>query len=166
MERTTLRNLIAVALSLAGLLLGAGPAMAQAVINVAPGSVAPGGTVTVSGNVGSGCMHGDQVTLISGAFGNAHEFAGVPAVFATSDSAGNFSVGAPIPGDRNPGSYSVSGRCGGGRFGDAQVHVVAAGTGTGTLPRTGFAPWLLAGLGLALALAGFSLRRGFAGARP
>jgi hypothetical protein len=160
------RGLIAVALSLAGLLVGAAPAIAQAGINVAPSSVPAGGTVTVSGSVGNGCMHGDQVTLISGAFGNAHEFAGVPAVFATSDSAGNFSVGAPIPANRSPGSYSVSARCGGGRFGDAQINVVAAGTSSGTLPRTGFAPWLLAGLGLALALAGFTVRRGLAGARP
>jgi hypothetical protein len=160
------RGLFAVALSLAGLLLGAAPAMAQAGINVAPSSVPPGGTVTLSGSVGNGCTHGDQVTLISGAFGNAHEFAGVPAVFATSDSAGNFSVGAPIPADRNPGTYSVSARCGGGRFGDARVNVVAAGTSSGTLPRTGFAPWLLAALGLAFALAGISLRRGLAGPPP
>lgn len=160
------RNLVAIALSLAGLLLGAGPALAQAGINVAPSSVPAGGTVTVSGSVGNGCTHGDQVTLISGAFGNAHEFAGVPAVFATSDSAGNFSVGAPIPADRNPGNYSVSARCGGGRFGDAQVNVVAAGTSSGTLPRTGFAPWLLAALGLAFALAGISLRRGLADPPP
>lgn len=160
------RGLLAVALSLAGLLLGAGPASAKAGINVAPSSVPAGGTVTVSGSVGNGCMHGEQVTLISGAFGNAHEFAGVPAVFATSDSAGNFSVGAPIPTGRNPGSYPVSARCGGGRFGDAQVNVVAAGTSSGTLPRTGFAPWLLAALGLAFVLAGISLRRGVTRARP
>ena len=87
-------------------------------------------------------------------------------MFATSDSAGNFSVGAPIPADRNPGSYSVSARCGGGRFGDAQLNVVASGASAGTLPRTGFTVWLLAGVGLALALAGLSLRRGLVGARP
>jgi hypothetical protein len=156
--------LIAGALAVAGLLLSAGPALAQESLSVSPNSVAPGGAVTVSGNVGNGCTHGDQVTLISGAFSEAHEFAGVPAVNTTSNSAGDFSASAAIPTNRNPGTYSVSARCGGGRFGDAQVTVVAAGSGT--LPRTGFTPWLLVGLGFALVLAGVATRRALDHAGP
>jgi LPXTG-motif cell wall-anchored protein len=151
------RGVMAGALAIAGLLVSAGPALAQASLSVSPSSVAPGAAVTVSGNVGNGCTHGDQVTLISAAFNPAHEFAGVPAVNTTSNSAGVFSASAAIPTNRSPGTYSVSARCGGGRFGDAQVTVAASGGGT--LPRTGFTPWLLVALGLAMALAGFALRR-------
>jgi hypothetical protein len=145
------------ALAVAAVLVNASPALGQAFINVSPTSVAPGGAVTVSGNVGDGCTHGDQVTLISGAFSDANEFAGVPAVTTTSNGSGAFSAGATIPSTRAPGSYSVSARCGGGRFGDATITVT--GGGSGTLPRTGFTPWLLVGLGLAMVLGGFATRR-------
>jgi hypothetical protein len=149
------------ALAAAALLASAAPALAQS-LSVSPASVAPGASVTVSGNVGSGCMHGDQVTVISGAFGGTQEFAGVPAVFTNSDSAGAFSASAPIPATRAPGNYSVSARCGGGRFGDATISVTSAGAGGGTLPRTGFTLWILVGLGLAMVLSGAAARRGLA----
>jgi hypothetical protein len=89
------------ALAVAALLASAVPALAQS-LSVSPASVAPGASVSVSGNVGSGCMHGDQVTVISGAFGGTQEFAGVPAVFVNSDSAGAFSASAPIPATARP----------------------------------------------------------------
>jgi hypothetical protein len=145
-------------LAVAALLASGGPALAQEFIAVSPTSVAPGGSVTVSGNVGNGCSHGDQVTLISQAFGGPSEFAGVPAVITTSNASGAFSAGATIPGTRAPGGYSVSARCGGGSFGSATI-TVASGAGSGTLPRTGWTPWLLAALGAAMMLVGFATRR-------
>ena len=152
------RGLMAGILAVAALLLSAGPAFAQAFINVSPSSVAPGGSVTASGNVGNGCQHGDQVTLISQAFGGPGEFAGVPAVTATSNTSGAFSASAAIPSSRAPGSYSVSARCGGGSFGSATV-TVTSGAATGTLPRTGWTPWLLVSLGAAMLLTGAATRR-------
>jgi hypothetical protein len=145
-------------LAAAALLLAAGPAFAQAFINVSPSSLAPGGSVTVSGNVGNGCQHGDQVTLISQAFGGPGEFAGVPAVNTTSNASGAFSATATIPSSRAPGSYSVSARCGGGSFGSATI-TVQSGTAGSTLPRTGWTPWLPAALGAAMLLAGTAGRR-------
>jgi LPXTG-motif cell wall-anchored protein len=156
---------VALGLAAACLLLVPASALSQASLSVTPGSVPAGGSVTVSGSVGNGCQHGDEVTVISEAFDGAQgEFAGVPAVTTNSDSAGNFSVTASIPSTRSPGSYPVSARCGGGRFGDAQVTIVASGTST--LPRTGFTPWLFAAFGLAMVLAGAALRRSLAGDGP
>jgi hypothetical protein len=146
----------AVSLAALALLLGAAPAAAKGSIKVSPNSVPAGGTVTVSGSAAGGCASGDQVTLISRAFGGQHEFAGVPAVFTPSGSNGSFSVRAPIPSSRAPGNYSVSGRCGGGNFGSASFRVTAAST---TLPRTGLSPGLLAALGVCLVAGGAALRR-------
>ena len=138
------------------LLVSAGPA-AAASISVSPASVPAGGTVTVSGSAAGGCAPGDQVTLISKAFSHQHDFAGVPAIFATSQANGHFSVSTQIPSNRAPGNYTVGGRCGGGNLGQqAPLQVTAA---SGTLPRTGFAAWLSAGLGLCLVAGGVALRR-------
>jgi hypothetical protein len=145
-------------LAVTALLVSAAPAFAQAFISVSPSSLPPGRSVTVSGNVGNGCQHGDQVTLISQAFGGPGEFAGVPAVTATSNASGAFSASAAIPSGRAPGSYSVSARCGGGSFGSATI-TVQSGTAGSTLPRTGWTPWLLAALGAAMLLAGAATRR-------
>src|SRR5438552_15471949 len=103
----------ATALAARVLLVGAGPA-AAASINVSPASVPAGGTVTVSGSAAGGCSAGDQVTLHSKAFSHQHDFAGLPAIFATSDASGNFSTTTQIPSNRAPGSYTIGGRCGGG----------------------------------------------------
>jgi hypothetical protein len=157
--RSGSRLLMAGAIATVALLASAAPALGQS-LSASPTSVAPGGSVTVSGNVGSGCTHGDQVTIISGAFGGTQEFAGVPAVSTNSNAAGAFSASAPIPASRAPGNYSLSARCGGGRFGDATISVTAASSGSATLPRTGFTPWILVGLGLAMVLTGLAARRG------
>lgn len=85
-------------------------------INVRPGSVRAGHLVRVFGLAGS-CGKGAQVTLISEAFPNDHEFAGVPAVFATVDGQDSYSTLVRIPAGRSPGRYTISGRCGGGNFG-------------------------------------------------
>jgi hypothetical protein len=147
----------AAAAAVLGLLIVAAPAVASASINVSPSSVPAGGTLTVSGSTGGGCSPGGQVTLTSSAFSHQHDFAGVPAIFATSANNGSYSVSTQIPSDRAAGSYHIGGRCGGGNFGQqASFQVTAA---SGTLPRTGFAAWLIAALGLCLLSGGVELRR-------
>jgi LPXTG-motif cell wall-anchored protein len=138
------------------LLVGAGPA-AAASINVSPTSVPAGGSVTVSGSASPGCGQ-EKVTLHSKAFSHENDFAGLPAIFATSEANGDFSVSTQIPSNRAPGTYTIGGRCGGGNLGvQASLQVTAASSGT--LPRTGSDAWLLAGLGVCLAAGGVALRR-------
>jgi hypothetical protein len=113
-------------LLVASLLLAATAAAATAEIRVKPTRVYPGEVVRVFGNVNGGCATGDQVTLISRAFSPRHEFAGVPAIFATRRADGRFSKRTRIPSGRNPGRYRISGRCGGGNLGvTARLRVLA-----------------------------------------
>jgi uncharacterized repeat protein (TIGR01451 family) len=85
-------------------------------LHVAPSRVPPGARVRIFGNAG-GCPAGDQVTLMSRAFSPAHNFAGVPAVFARVRRDGGFSTTTQIPRGRAAGRYVVTGRCGGGNLG-------------------------------------------------
>ena len=112
------------------LLLWAAPA-AAATITVSPSSVAAGGQVTVSGDVLAngqpGCTVPGQVTLISPAFVGLGEFAGTPATTAQADAAGSFSTTVTLSPSVNPGTYDISGRCGGGNLGvSATLTVVPA----------------------------------------
>jgi hypothetical protein len=91
--------------------LAAGPT-----IQVNPQSVPHGQVVRIFGMV-PGCPRGDQVTLMSRAFSHQHEFAGVPAVFATVRRGHRYSKRTRIPAGRHPGRYSINGRCGGGNLG-------------------------------------------------
>jgi hypothetical protein len=93
-------------------------------IDASPTTVRAGRAVRLFGSVRSGCALGDTVTLFSRAFNPRQEFAGVPAVLARVGSGGSFSVSTTIPGARAAGTYSVGGRCGGGTFGQARLHVV------------------------------------------
>jgi hypothetical protein len=98
--------------------LAALPAASQAAtLKVTPNQVSPGAQTRVSGSVAGGCATGDRVTVISHAFPATHHFAGVPAVFATTRADGSFSKRVRIPTGRAPGSYAVTGRCGGGNLG-------------------------------------------------
>jgi len=118
-----------IVLALAAALLGAGVAAAAArpEIHVKPDRAYRGEVVRVYGNVAGGCPPGDQVTLISEAFSRAHEFAGVPAIFAESRSNGSFSKQTRIPRTRSPGRYSIRGRCGGGNLGvQARLRILRA----------------------------------------
>jgi len=149
------RILAAAAVAVVALL--AGPALAAgATIHVHPTSVPAGGTVTVSGSV-PGCPVGDQVTLISKAFVHTHDFAGLPAIFTPVKPGGTFSTTTRIPSTRTPGTYGITGRCGGGNLGvEATLRVRATATG---LPFTGAStlPELTVGLGL-LGVGGLVLR--------
>ena len=64
-----------------------------------------------------GCPHGDEVTLISRAFGGHSSFAGVPAVYARIGAGGVYSTRVHISHRRAPGRYEITGRCGGGNIG-------------------------------------------------
>jgi hypothetical protein len=85
-------------------------------IHARPHAVHAGDRVRVYGRAG-GCPRGDQVTLLSRAFGHAHEFAGVPAVFATVRRHDRYSVRVRIPGRRAAGRYVIGARCGGANLG-------------------------------------------------
>src|SRR3954469_4600120 len=113
MRRTTTAVLAVAAL---GLLPGEALAEA-ATIKTSPNPLHAGHTVHLFGNVGGGCPPGDQVTLMSFAFSHAHEFAGVPAVFARVKSNGNYSKRTRIPKARASKKYAITARCGGGNFG-------------------------------------------------
>jgi hypothetical protein len=103
---------------LAALLAGASVVVAATTptINVMPHRVHRGDVVRVFGVV-PGCARGDQVTLISRAFSHRHEFAGVPAIFATVGPNHHYSKRTRIPAKRRPRLYTIRGRCGGGNLG-------------------------------------------------
>jgi hypothetical protein len=113
-----MRRTSSAVLAVAALGLFPGEALA-ATINASPNPVHAGKRVRVFGHVGggSGCQSGDRVTLISFAFSGAHEFAGVPAVFATVKANGHYSKRARIPKAKAPKKYAITARCGGGNFG-------------------------------------------------
>jgi hypothetical protein len=95
-------------------------------IVVAPSVVRPGQTVTIGGVVGT-CLVGDTVTLISRAFVHTHDFAGLPALFTKVRPGHKFRTMTRIPTTKAPGSYRVTGRCGGGNLGvSASLRVRAA----------------------------------------
>jgi hypothetical protein len=134
-----------IALRILGLLAGIAIALSAmatvdaASITVSPGSVAPGGPVTVSGDVlagGSpGCQVPGAVLLFSDAFGGT-----ATPVQATAAADATFSVQVTVPAGVAPGSYAITGRCGGGNLGVQATLVVTPGlpaTGSGGLLDSG-----------------------------
>jgi hypothetical protein len=111
-----MRRSSAVVLATAALALLPAEALAAATIHASPNPVHAGTKVRVFGNAG-GCPAGDRVTLLSRAFSHRHEFAGVPAVFATVKANGHYSKRTRIPASRAPKKYKITARCGGGTFG-------------------------------------------------
>lgn len=143
------------------LLAAAAPASA-ATIAVSPTTVQTSGTVTVSGDVlvngTRTCAVGDDVTLISNAFRGFSEFAGEGALVLPVDSTGHFTSTVTLKPSVPAGTYTITGRCGGGNLG-----VSATLTVTG-LPRTGasFGPFSVAqavAICLALVALGVALTR-------
>ena len=100
-------------------------ASSGASIKVSPKNVNAGNQVRVSGAVGHGCQvghKGDVATIYSKAFSTKHTYAGVPSVNASLSSSGTFSV--KVWTTKTAGSYTVSGRCGGGKFGATTLNVL------------------------------------------
>jgi hypothetical protein len=120
------------------LMLLAAPAWAApATIRVSPSSVAAGNTVTLSGSVGpdSAALEcPDGVTLISEAFVHTHDFAGLPAVVAAVQADGAFTATTTIPRSKAAGSYTITGRCGGGNLGVSATLAVQAAASPTTTP--------------------------------
>jgi hypothetical protein len=94
-------------------------------LKVSPSTANEGTKVRVYGSVGHGCQvgkPGDSATLYSKAFASSHNFAGIPSVTAPLDSKGNFSL--KVKTKKMTGIFTVSGRCGGGKFGSAKLILV------------------------------------------
>jgi hypothetical protein len=131
---------VLVALIVTSVLAWSVPAQA-ATITASPSSVAVGGQVTLSGDVLAdgqpGCTVPGEVTLISEAFNGLGEFAGVGAVTAPVDAGGNFVTTVTLPATTAPGTYEISGRCGGGNLGVSATLTVVGDTVTVRPPFTG-----------------------------
>lgn len=95
-------------------------------LKVTPSTVKTGHATSVSGAVGNGCKKPGRVTIYSRAFRGAtrHDFAGVPAIFGTTNAKGKFSKRLTIKKLVKPGRYHVGARCGGGNFGSATLRVI------------------------------------------
>ena len=103
-------------------------ASSGASIKVSPKNVGIGKQVKVSGSVGHGCQvgkPGDVATIYSKAFKTSHTYAGVPSVNASLSSSGTFSVKVTVT--QTAGAYTVSGRCGGGKFASTSLNVTIGG---------------------------------------
>ena len=119
------------------LVVRATPTAPPANVRVSPSSVAAGDTVTVSGSVGpdsAGSECASSVTLLSKAFVHTHDFAGVPAVFAAVKPDGAFTATTTIPRSKAAGTYTISGRCGGGNLGASATLAVRAAASPTTTP--------------------------------
>jgi len=89
-----------------------------------PNPIGAGEVLKITGNVDGGCAKGDEVILYSRAFPHKSDFAGVPAVTTKVRSHGRFTKHVRIPSSKDPGKYSVGGRCGGGNFAHKTLRVV------------------------------------------
>jgi hypothetical protein len=111
-----MRRLPGVLLAVAALAAAAGASASTVHLTVSPAIVHRGGTVHIRGSAGD-CSVGSTVFVLSRAFVQTHEFAGVSAVLARVRSGGAFRATTVIPRTRRPGRYNVTARCGGGNLG-------------------------------------------------
>ena len=156
-----------VALALA-LTAGTAWAAPSASISVSPSTVAPGGTVHISGSVSpADCPVDDAAIPVS----NASLFP--PDGFGPStdrDSSGAFELDYTVPATTPSGTYEIGLRCGGGNVGvTARLQVAGTpvggiSTGAGGTAGGGSQPWVLIAL-TSLSLAGLmlTLRRRLSG---
>jgi hypothetical protein len=149
-------GLVAAAVML-GIMVGTPGFVSAVSINASPSTVAPGGNVRLSGDILAngtpGCDVTGTVTLISDAFAGLGEFAGVGAVYLPLDPTGSYDTTVTLSASVAPGTYSISGRCGGGNLGVTATIVVSALPPTG--PRLAIKPWIavasaLVAIGLAV----------------
>jgi hypothetical protein len=113
------------------------PTTSPVALRVSPRSVTAGDTVTVSGSLGrgqAGSACATSIELLSRAFDDTHEFAGVPAVTAAVRPDGTFATTTRIPSSTPAGTYDISGRCGGGNIGVVATLEVRAAPPATTTP--------------------------------
>ena len=127
-----MKKLIVAIVGLAVLAPAALAASSSHFLKVSPSKATQGQIVKVSGSVDHGCQigqTGDVATIVSKAFKGAtrHRFAGVPAVKASlaKSTDGTFSIKVTLSNNVNPGTYKVTGRCGGGNFGSTTLKVTS-----------------------------------------
>jgi hypothetical protein len=113
-------------------------------LKVSPGTTNPGKTVKVFGSVDHGCQIGhknDVAIIYSKAFANITKktFAGIPSISVSlaKSTTGSFTKNVTLSKKLKAGKYSVSGRCGGGKFGLATLKVTKPAT---TPPGNQFYP--------------------------
>ena len=161
---------VLIAATSAVLVLASSPAYAAngASISVSPSSVAPGGTVHISGTLPfSGCPQTDTVRVT----GESSLFP--PDGFgptASRDAQGDFELDYTVPTSTTAGTYEIAMRCGGANPGVSAsltvtaVPVGAPQTGAGGAARGSSRPWVVLGLAC-LSLGGLTigLRRRLAG---
>jgi hypothetical protein len=94
-------------------------------LKLTPSTAARGHVTRVHGTVAGGCQLPGTVTVYSRAFRGVthHSFAGVPALYIHANGSGGFSMRVRISHHVEAGRYHVGGRCGGGNFGSATLHV-------------------------------------------
>ena len=117
------------------LVLFAAPAAAQYDFTVGPGTVEPGGTVTVTGG---SCWHNKPV-VIRVTQKSATKAVG-DVIFETTvitDDQGNFSLTFEFPPDAEPGVYVVAAYCDGTEVASQEVEVAGASPTTTTTPGGG-----------------------------
>jgi hypothetical protein len=122
-----LKKLIATLIGLAALAPAALAAAPSHFLKVSPNPTNPGATIKISGSVGHGCQTGhkhDVAIIYSKAFAGITKtkFAGVPSISVSlaKSKHGSFSKSVTLDSNVNPGTYTVSGRCGGGKFGSTK----------------------------------------------
>jgi hypothetical protein len=137
-----MRSKLLIAAAMVGLVVGLLSVVtaSAASINVTPKQVPVGGKVTISGDVlgpngQPACQVPGTVTLISGAFAGQGTFQHQD-VETTVGADGKYTVQAQILSGVAPGTYTVTGRCGGGNLG-VQATLVVTSPG---LPATGSGP--------------------------
>jgi hypothetical protein len=120
---------------LARLVVRAAPMTPPAAIHVSPSEIVAGDTVTLSGSVGpdsAGSECASRVTLYSKAFAPTNDYGDLPAVSAAVKPGGAFTATTRIPRSKPAGTYTITGRCGGGNFGGATLVVRVAASPTTT----------------------------------
>ncbi len=96
-------------------------ALASSMIGTTPSTVRPGHLERLHGSLA--CHNGDQVDLLSHAFkGSPHNFGSTPEVITKVEN-DHYSVVIRIYKNVKAGTYTITGRCGGGNFGSGRLKV-------------------------------------------
>src|SRR6266542_5995494 len=106
----------------------AAPTTPAVAVHVSPSPVAAGHAVTLSGSVGPDAAASDcsSISMYSIAFGPTNDDPAYTAAYATAKPTGSFTATITIPRAKPAGTYTITGRCGGGNLGASATLVVRA----------------------------------------